>query len=135
MGHRHGRRARMALRRVESPGCNGVKLASPKVYCAASSSDVRAAVNACRALYPNAPVLLAGYSLGTYVIGTYLAEEDSKPGGAAGEGRGGGGVGVVSAGSALVARGAFGSVAARGAAVQRRHRGGAGGTSTNTRLR
>ena len=61
-------------------GCNGVKLASPKVYCAASSSDVRAAVNACRALYPNAPVLLAGYSLGTYVIGTYLAEEDSKPG-------------------------------------------------------
>ena len=64
-------------------GCNGVKLASPKVYCAASSSDVRAAVNACRALYPNAPVLLAGYSLGTYVLGTYLAEEDSKPGGAA----------------------------------------------------
>ena len=67
-------------------GCNGVKLASPKVYCAASSSDVRAAVNACRALYPNAPVLLAGYSLGTYVIGTYLAEEDSKPGGAAEKG-------------------------------------------------
>lgn len=63
-----------------------MKLASPKVYCAASSSDVRAAVNACRALYPNAPVLLAGYSLGTYVIGTYLAEEDSKPGGAAEKG-------------------------------------------------
>jgi abhydrolase domain-containing protein 1/3 len=60
-------------------GCNGVKLASPKVYCAASSEDVRAAVDASRARFPRAPVLLAGYSLGTYVIGTYLAEEDSKP--------------------------------------------------------
>ena len=26
----------------------------------------------------SAPILLAGYSLGTYVIGTYLAEENSK---------------------------------------------------------
>ena len=59
-------------------GCNGVPLASPKVYCAASSSDVRAAVRTCEKLYPNAPILLAGYSLGTYVIGTYLAEEDSR---------------------------------------------------------
>jgi len=59
---------------------NGVPLTSPKTYCAASSEDVRAAVKAARAKYPTAPVLLAGYSLGAYVTGTYLAEEDSKPG-------------------------------------------------------
>ena len=59
-------------------GCNGVPLTSPKVYCAASSEDVRAAVEACKARYPSAPILLAGYSLGTYVILTYLAEEDSR---------------------------------------------------------
>jgi abhydrolase domain-containing protein 1/3 len=63
-------------------GCGGSVLTSPKVYCAASSSDVRAAVDACHALYPAAPILLSAYSLGTYVVGTYLAEEDSKPGGA-----------------------------------------------------
>lgn len=65
-------------------GCNGVLLTSPKVYCAASSEDVRAAVNAARAQFPAAPILLAGYSLGTYIIGTYLAEEDSKHGGDSG---------------------------------------------------
>ena len=68
-------------------GCNGVPLSSAKVYCAASAEDVRAAVNAARAKYPSAPILLAGYSLGTYVIGTYLAEENSKgliPGGGRG---------------------------------------------------
>ena len=59
-------------------GCNGVPLSSAKVYCAASAEDVRAAVNAARVKYPSAPILLAGYSLGTYVIGTYLAEENSK---------------------------------------------------------
>ena len=64
-------------------GCGGAALVSPKVYCAASSSDVRAAVDACHALYPSAPILLSAYSLGTYVVGTYLAEEDCKPGGAA----------------------------------------------------
>jgi predicted alpha/beta-fold hydrolase len=64
-------------------GCGGAALASPKVYCAASSSDVRAAVDACHALYPAAPILLSAYSLGTYIVGTYLAEEDCKPGGAA----------------------------------------------------
>ena len=64
-------------------GCGGAELASPKVYCAASSSDVRAAVDACHALYPSAPILLSAYSLGTYIVGTYLAEEDCKPGGAA----------------------------------------------------
>ena len=64
-------------------GCGGAALASPKVYCAASSSDVRAAVDACHALYPAARILLSAYSLGTYIVGTYLAEEDCKPGGAA----------------------------------------------------
>jgi abhydrolase domain-containing protein 1/3 len=58
-------------------GCNGVPLSSAKVYCAASAEDVRAAVNAARIKYPSAPILLAGYSLGTYVIATYLAEENS----------------------------------------------------------
>ena len=58
-------------------GCNGVPLSSAKVYCAASAEDVRAAVNAARVKYPSAPILLAGYSLGTYVIATYLAEENS----------------------------------------------------------
>lgn len=64
-------------------GCGGAELSSPKVYCAVSSADVRAAVDACHLLYPAAPILLSAYSLGTYVVGTYLAEEDSKPGGAA----------------------------------------------------
>ena len=64
-------------------GCGGAELSSPKVYCAASSTDVRAAVDACHSLYSAAPILLSAYSLGTYVVGTYLAEEDSKPGGAA----------------------------------------------------
>ena len=58
-------------------GCKGVPLSSAKVYCAASAEDVRAAVDAARRRYPSAPILLAGYSLGTYVIGTYLAEENS----------------------------------------------------------
>ena len=58
-------------------GCNGVPLSNAKVYCAANAEDVRTAVNACKSRYPSAPILLAGYSLGTYVIGTYLAEENS----------------------------------------------------------
>ena len=32
---------------------------------------------------PRARILLSAYSLGTYIVGTYLAEEDCKPGGAA----------------------------------------------------
>ena len=56
-------------------GCGGAELSSPKVYCAVSSADVRAAVDACHLLYPAAPILLSAYSLGTYVVGTYLAEE------------------------------------------------------------
>ena len=58
-------------------GCNGVPLSNAKVYCAANAEDVRTAVNACKSRHPSAPILLAGYSLGTYVIGTYLAEENS----------------------------------------------------------
>ena len=62
-------------------GCGGTALASPKVYCAASSSDVRGPWTRCHAMYPAARILLSAYSLGTYIVGTYLAEEDCKPGG------------------------------------------------------
>ena len=58
-------------------GCNGVPLSNAKVYCAANAEDVRTAVNACKSRYPSAPILLAGYSK-NLVIGTYLAEENSK---------------------------------------------------------
>ena len=78
------------------------------------SEDVRAAVNACRAKYPAAPILLAGYSLGTYVIATYLAEEDSKrpAGDTNGHGVGAGGLGAAG-GSGVGARaGAVGGVVA-----------------------
>ena len=84
MGPRHSRGARtVRCVALNLRGCGGAAPASPKVYCAASSSDVRAAVDACHALYPAARILLSAYSLGTYIVGTYLAEEDCKPGGAA----------------------------------------------------
>ncbi|GAX75445.1 hypothetical protein CEUSTIGMA_g2889.t1 [Chlamydomonas eustigma] len=57
-------------------GCNGVPLTSPRGYAATMTHDVSRAVSAIKGLYPEAPLLAAGYSLGGLVLAKYLGEAD-----------------------------------------------------------
>lgn len=53
----------------------GVKLTSPQLYSAAHTDDIRVALMYISRLYPHAPLLGLGYSLGANVLTRYLAEE------------------------------------------------------------
>ncbi|EIN07419.1 AB-hydrolase YheT [Punctularia strigosozonata HHB-11173 SS5] len=56
-------------------GCAGTPLTSPQLYSAAHTDDLRQALLYIAHLYPNAPLMGIGFSLGANVLTRYLAEE------------------------------------------------------------
>ncbi|KAJ7756513.1 Alpha/Beta hydrolase protein [Mycena maculata] len=60
---------------VNFRGCSGVPITSPKFYTAAQTDDLRQALTFISKLYPNAPLLGLGFSIGGNVMLRYLAEE------------------------------------------------------------
>jgi len=63
---------------VNSRGCAGVPLTSPALYCAGRTTDIRSALLYIQTLYPNAPLLGIGFSLGSAILTKYLAEEGEE---------------------------------------------------------
>ncbi|KAA1471193.1 AB-hydrolase YheT [Dentipellis sp. KUC8613] len=60
---------------VNFRGCAGVPLTSPQLYSAGHTDDIRQAVWYISHLYPKAPLLGVGFSLGANVLARYLAQE------------------------------------------------------------
>ncbi|KJA26310.1 hypothetical protein HYPSUDRAFT_133302 [Hypholoma sublateritium FD-334 SS-4] len=58
-------------------GCAGVPLTSPLFYSAGATDDTRQALMYISHMYPDAPLLGLGFSLGSNVLTRYLAEEGS----------------------------------------------------------
>ncbi|KAJ7170746.1 AB-hydrolase YheT [Mycena crocata] len=63
---------------VNFRGCSGVPITSPKFYTAAQTDDLRQALMYISKLYPKAPLLGLGFSIGGNVLARYLAEEGVK---------------------------------------------------------
>jgi len=60
---------------VNFRGCAGVPVTSPQLYSAGHTDDIRVALMYISKLYPNAPLLGVGFSLGANVLTRYLAQE------------------------------------------------------------
>ncbi|KAI0288426.1 AB-hydrolase YheT [Russula brevipes] len=60
---------------VNSRGCAGVPLTSPQFYGIAHTDDFRQAMYYIAHMYPNAPLLGLGFSLGANILTRYVAEE------------------------------------------------------------
>lgn len=58
-------------------GCGGLKLESSRPYSQLDTDDVQTAIAGLRNMYPDAPILLAGFSLGAMLVTKYLAEARS----------------------------------------------------------
>uniref|UniRef100_A0A3Q0R787 Phospholipase ABHD3 n=1 Tax=Amphilophus citrinellus TaxID=61819 RepID=A0A3Q0R787_AMPCI len=65
-------------------GLGGEELLTPVTYCAANTSDLERVVQHVKGLYPSAPVLGAGVSLGGMVLLNYLARKRAESGMVAG---------------------------------------------------
>ncbi|XP_041814137.1 phospholipase ABHD3-like isoform X1 [Chelmon rostratus] len=65
-------------------GVAGEELLTPVTYCAASTSDLEHVVHHVRGLYPHAPVLGAGVSLGGMILLNYLGHKGAESGMVAG---------------------------------------------------
>ncbi|KAI0361988.1 AB-hydrolase YheT [Trametes cingulata] len=63
---------------VNFRGCAGVPLTSPQLYSALHTDDIRVAVMYIAKMYPKAPLIGVGFSLGANVLTRYLAEEGEK---------------------------------------------------------
>ncbi|KAF9464677.1 AB-hydrolase YheT [Collybia nuda] len=63
---------------VNFRGCAGVPITSPQLYSAGHTDDLRQALLYISKLYPKAPLLGLGFSLGANVMTRYLAEEGEK---------------------------------------------------------
>ena len=63
---------------MPSRGCGGLSLESPRVYSATDTGDLQVAVAGLRTMYPDAPILLAGFSLGALLVTKYLAQAASS---------------------------------------------------------
>lgn len=59
-------------------------LESPRTYSATETGDLHAAACEVRRLYPDAPLLLAGFSIGAMLVTKYLADLEREDYGAAG---------------------------------------------------
>ena len=58
-------------------GCGGLKLESPRSYSMLDTHDVQIAIAGLRNMYPDAPILLAGFSMGAMLVTKYLAEANA----------------------------------------------------------
>ncbi|BDA49595.1 Phospholipase ABHD3 [Coccomyxa sp. Obi] len=58
-------------------GCGDLPLEAPMVYSAVDTSDIHAAVLHIQRIFPEAPLLLAGFSLGAMLVTKYLADIES----------------------------------------------------------
>ncbi|XP_053193159.1 phospholipase ABHD3-like [Scomber japonicus] len=65
-------------------GFGGEELLTPVTYCAASTSDLECVVDHVKGLYPKAPVLGAGVSMGGMLLLNYLARKRTESGMVAG---------------------------------------------------
>ncbi|KAM9840648.1 phospholipase ABHD3-like [Aulostomus maculatus] len=65
-------------------GFGGEELLTPVTFCASNTSDLERVVNHVKGLYPHAPVLGAGVSLGGMLLLNYLARKRSESGMVAG---------------------------------------------------
>ncbi|KAK7033177.1 AB hydrolase-1 domain-containing protein [Favolaschia claudopus] len=63
---------------VNFRGCSGVPITSAKLYTAAQTDDLRQALMYISNLYPKAPLLGLGFSIGGNVLVRYLAEEGTN---------------------------------------------------------
>ncbi|KAJ7584338.1 AB-hydrolase YheT [Mycena floridula] len=63
---------------VNHRGCAGVPLTTPKLYTAGSTDDFRQAIMYISFLYPQAPLLGLGFSLGANKLTRYLSEEGTN---------------------------------------------------------
>ena len=63
---------------LNSRGCAGVPLTSPALYCAGRTTDLRSALLYLQTLYPSAPLIGVGFSLGSSVLTKYLGEEGEE---------------------------------------------------------
>ncbi|CAG5928062.1 unnamed protein product [Menidia menidia] len=61
-------------------GFGGEELLTPITYCAANTSDLERVVQHVKGLYPHAPVLGAGVSLGGMILLNYLARKRTESG-------------------------------------------------------
>ncbi|KAI0305847.1 hypothetical protein B0F90DRAFT_1666024 [Multifurca ochricompacta] len=60
---------------VNFRGCAGVPLTSPQLYGLSHTDDFRQAILYIREIYPHAPLLGLGFSLGANILTRYVAEE------------------------------------------------------------
>lgn len=63
---------------VNFRGCAGVPVTSQQLYSAGHTEDIRMALMYISKLYPNAPLLGVGFSLGANVLTRYLAQEGER---------------------------------------------------------
>lgn len=59
-------------------GCAGVPITSPRLYSSGATDDLRQELAYIRSLYPNAPLIGLGFSLGANVLTRYVAEEGEE---------------------------------------------------------
>ncbi|KAH9995425.1 AB-hydrolase YheT [Russula compacta] len=63
---------------VNSRGCAGVPLTSPQLYGLSHTDDFRQAIYYIAQMYPDAPLLGVGFSLGANLLTRYVAEESES---------------------------------------------------------
>ncbi|EKM55427.1 uncharacterized protein PHACADRAFT_256045 [Phanerochaete carnosa HHB-10118-sp] len=63
---------------VNYRGCAGVPLTTPQLYSAGHTDDIRTALLYIASIYPEAPLLGIGFSLGANVLTRYLAQEGDQ---------------------------------------------------------
>ncbi|XP_001603415.1 phospholipase ABHD3 [Nasonia vitripennis] len=55
-------------------GLGGIKLKTPRLYCAANCEDLAEVIEHVRRLHPNVPIGATGISMGGLILGNYLAQ-------------------------------------------------------------
>ncbi|KAJ2082976.1 hypothetical protein H4R24_001170 [Coemansia sp. RSA 988] len=63
---------------LQSRGCNGVRLATPKAFHGGLTDDLREFIEQICTRMPNAPLVGIGFSLGANILTKYIGEEGAK---------------------------------------------------------